>query len=89
MSSYEVYKFLKRESGEEKALLAAGYIKNAQIVSLDDVLAIQAVDIALNYRIAMAGAIVAATANMYDCLLITSDADLKNLPNVKFLPKKE
>lgn len=25
---YEVYKILKREAGEEKALLAAGYMKN-------------------------------------------------------------
>ena len=84
---YEVYKFLKRESGEEKALLAAGYIKNAQVVSLDDALAIHAADMALKYRLAMADAIVAATANMYDCLLITSDADLKTLPNVNFAPK--
>ncbi len=86
---YEVYKFLKREAGEEKAFLAIGYIKNARIVPLDDTLALKAADIALEHRIAMADAMVAATADMHDCILITSDADLKNLPNVKFLSKND
>jgi len=86
---YEVYKFLKREAGEEKALLATGYIKNARIIPLDDILALKAADIALEHRIAMADAIVAATAEMHDSVLITSDADLKDLANVKFLPKRQ
>ena len=85
---YEVYKFLKREAGEEKALLAAGYMKNARLVSLDESLAIYAADTALKYRLAMADAMVAACASAFDCILVTSDADLKDMPNVKFISKE-
>ncbi len=44
---YEVYKVLKREAGEEKALLAAGYMKSSPVIPLDETLAIAAADIAL------------------------------------------
>jgi len=39
---YEVYKVLKREVGEEKALLAAGYMKNSPVIPLDETLALAA-----------------------------------------------
>lgn len=42
---YEVYKILKREAGEEKALLAVGYMKNALVITLDDTLALAAADL--------------------------------------------
>jgi hypothetical protein len=39
---YEVYKILKREVGEEKALLAVGYTKNLPVIPLDETLALAA-----------------------------------------------
>lgn len=75
---YEVYKILKREAGEEKALIAAGYMKKASIVPLDETLALAAADIALQEKLAMADAIILATAKANQCQLITSDADLKH-----------
>ena len=84
---YEVYKILKRGVGEEKALLAVGYMKNAQVIPLDASLALRAADIALQHKLAMADAIVFATALTHECLLITSDSDLQGLNGVKYLPK--
>ena len=84
---YEVYKVLKRGVGEDKALLAVGYMKNAPVIPLDANLALRAADIALQYGLAMADAIVFATALTHECLLITSDSDLKGLNGVKYLPK--
>jgi predicted nucleic acid-binding protein len=84
---YEVYKILKREAGEEKALLAAGYMKLSPVIPVDEVLALAAADIALQEKLAMADAIVLATARLHHCTLITSDADLKNQPCVKFIAK--
>ena len=84
---YEVYKILKREVGEEKALLAAGYMKSSSIVPLDETLALAAADIALQERLAMADAIIVATALACNCTLVSSDVDLKDQPNVKFIPK--
>ena len=53
---YEVYKILKREVGEEKALLAAGYMKNSAVIPLDETLALAAADVALRESLAMADA---------------------------------
>lgn len=84
---YEVYKILKRERGEEKALLALGQMQQSEVVVLDATLALHAADLSLRHGLAMADAIVYATARMRDCELVTSDADLKGLDGVVFLPK--
>lgn len=84
---YEVYKILKREVGEEKALLACAYMKNSPVIPADEVLALAAADIALQEKLAMADAIVLATAHLNNCTVITSDADLKNKPCVKYIAK--
>ena len=84
---YEVYKVLKREVGEEKALLAVGHMKNSRVVPLDETLAFAAADVALKENLAMADAIIVASARAHDCTIITSDADLKHQANVRYLPK--
>jgi len=85
---YEVYKVLKREVSEEKALLAVGYMKNAPIIPLNEILALSAADIALQENLAMADAIIVATARNHNAKIITSDSDLKDQPNVNYIHKK-
>jgi predicted nucleic acid-binding protein len=84
---YEVYKILKREVGEDKALLAAGYMKGARVIPLDDTLALAAADVALQNKLAMADAIIVAAARSNGCKIVTSDADLKGQPEVDYIPK--
>jgi len=85
---YEVYKIMKREAGEEKALLAFGHMKNSEVISFDENLALQAADLSLLHNLAMADAIVYATACRKSCKLITSDKDLMGLPEVTFISSK-
>jgi len=85
---YEVYKVLKRNAGEEKALLAAGYMKNSSVIPFDDNLALVAADIALQEKLAMADAIIVAVSRVHNCRIISSDADLKDQPNVDYIPKR-
>jgi predicted nucleic acid-binding protein len=85
---YEVYKVFKREASEEKALLAAGYMKNSSIISLDETLAIAAADIARQEKLAMANAIIVAVSRVHKCRIISSDSDLEDQPNVKYIPKQ-
>ena len=85
---YEVYKILKREAGEEKALLAVGYMKQSPVIVLDETLSLAAADTALREGLGMADAIVLATAQANGCTIITSDADLKGKPDVDYLPKQ-
>ena len=83
----EVYKILKREVGEEKALLAVGYMKNSPVIPLDDTLALAAADISLQKKLAMADAIVVAVSRAHGSRIVSSDVDLKNIDNVEYIQK--
>ena len=85
---YEVYKILKREVGEEKALLAAGYMSNSVVIPFDGTLALVAADIALQEKLAMADAIIVAISRVHNCRIISSDADLREQSNVYYIPKQ-
>jgi len=85
---YEVYKLLCREISEQVALEAAARLKSARLVPLDDQLALEAADLSLEHGLAMADAVVYATARHYDALLVTSDADFADLPGVQYLERQ-
>lgn len=82
---YEVYKKIKRERGEETALLFSGQIGTHAIVPLSDSIAYLAADISLLHGLAMADAIVYATARDQDAQVVTGDTDLKDLPGLIYI----
>ncbi|MEA2084427.1 MAG: PIN domain-containing protein [Thermodesulfobacteriota bacterium] len=63
-------------------------MKNSPIIPLDETLALAAADIALQESLAMADAIIVAVSRFHNCTIISSDSDLKDQTNVKFIPKK-
>jgi predicted nucleic acid-binding protein len=82
---YEVYKRLRRDAGEGAADAIAAEMGKTLIVPLDDQLAMMAAEESLSHKLAMADAIVYATALAYSAKIITSDADFKGLPHVIYL----
>ena len=82
---YEVYKKIRRERGEAAALIAAGQLNATQVIPLTEPIARMAADFSLRHGLAMADAMVYATSRDHDVQLITSDADLKDLPAVVYL----
>jgi len=82
---YEVYKKLKREQGEETALALVGRLQATEVVPLTGSIAYLAADLSLRHGLAMADAIIYATARDQEAEVITSDADLKNLPGVVYI----
>ncbi|MBA5867444.1 MAG: PIN domain-containing protein [Nitrospira sp. CR1.3] len=82
---HEVYKKIKRERGEESALLLAGRLNATEVIPLTDSIAFLAADLSLRHGLAMADAIVYATARDQQAEVITCDADLKDLPGVSYL----
>ena len=84
---YEVYKIIKRQRSEEEALTAIAQMGKTQVIPLNDTIALTAADASLTYQIAMADAIVYATALTHKAKLVTSDADLAALPGVVYLKK--
>ncbi len=84
---YEVYKIIKRQRSEEEALTTAAQMGKTQLVPLNDTIALTAADASLTYQLAMADAIVYATALTHKAKLVTSDADLASLPGVVYHKK--
>jgi predicted nucleic acid-binding protein len=79
---YEVYKKIKREKGEETAFLFSGQLRASHVVQLTESIAYLAADMSLRHGLAMADAIVYATARDQDAQVVTGDADLKDRPGV-------
>ena len=82
---YEVYKKIKRERGEESAILFSGRLHATNVVQLTQSIAYLAADISLRHGLAMADAIVYATALDQNADVVTGDADLKDLPGVVYV----
>jgi toxin FitB len=83
---YEVYKVIRRDLSEERALEALSAMRRATIAPVDETLALEAADIALSRGLAMADAIIFATARRHGAKLITGDRDFEGLPDVVLIP---
>jgi predicted nucleic acid-binding protein len=84
---YEVYRWLKRQRGEEEALIAVAQLVKTQVVPLTTSLALAAADLGLEHGLPMADSLIYAAAVTMSAELVTSDADFANLPGVVYLPK--
>lgn len=82
---YEVYKVIRRDISEERAVEAISAMTKAEIVGVDESLALEAADISLELGLAMADSLVYATAIRLGATLVTADTDFADLPNVVLL----
>ena len=84
---YEVCKKIKNLQGEQNALEAFAQISRTRIVELTSAIALRAADISIALKLGSADAIILATAQECKAEVITSDKQLKDLKNVKFINK--
>lgn len=82
---YEVYKALCRDASEDTADRAAAWLSQQTVVPLDERLALHAADVSLQRRLAMADAIVLATAEVFEAGVLTCDAHFAGLPGVEYI----
>jgi len=85
---YEVYKRLKRELSELDAVVAVSAMQRTRVVPISSELALTAADLSLEHGLAMADAIILATAQLYRAELVSSDSDFETVPGVTYLPKR-
>jgi predicted nucleic acid-binding protein len=78
---YEVYKVIRRAVSEERAVEAVSVLRRATIAPVDEPLALEAAELSLAHRLAMADSLVYATARRYGATLVTGDADFEGLPD--------
>lgn len=83
---YEVYKKIRREKTEDKALEAYAYIVSyTKIIPLDEKTALDAAEKSLEFGLGMADAIITATADNNDAKIVTSDKHFKELDDVAYI----
>ena len=82
---YEIYKVVRRDLNEERAIEAVSALRTTTIEPVAEGLALEAADVALEYGIAMADAIIYATASRHEAELVTGDADFDGLPGVTLI----
>ena len=82
---YEIYKVVRRDLNEERAIDAVSALRTTTIEPLSESLALEAADVALELELAMADAIIFATASRHDAEIVTGDADFEGLPGVALI----
>ena len=84
LSSYEVFKKVRRERGERDALQVAAVMQSGQVVDIDASLCLEAAQLDLP----LADSLMYATAQRHAALLWTQDAGFEGLDGVKYFPKR-
>jgi predicted nucleic acid-binding protein len=79
---YEVLKKLTRDSGKTEADRFVSHALRRVVVPLDRALAVSAATVSLDSKLAMADAIIYATAQTYHAQLVTGDLAFLGLPGV-------
>ncbi len=85
---YEIFKFVKQKEGEVEAIKIAAQLKQGQVLPLTETIALEAANISINYKLAMADSLIYASAKVADAIVWTQDKDFEGLPGVKYYAKK-
>ena len=83
---YEVSRRIESSVGRRAAAEAVGQMQKATIIPVDDTIATAASSFSITHKLAMADAIIYATAQLHQATLITSDAHFAGLPGVTLIP---
>ena len=87
VSLYEVFRVVLQTRGEDDALRAASLMRQGREVPLSSALALEAARLAHELRLAMADAIILATAQGAGATLWTQDADFEGIEGVRYFAK--
>ena len=87
ISLYEVFRVVLRERGEDSAIRAAALMRQGREVALSPALALEAARLAHERSLAMADAIILATARANRATLWTQDADFEGVSGVRYYAK--
>ena len=84
---YEVFKRVLMQRNEQDALRAIGVMSLGTVVDIDRQLAINAAQISLELKLAMADSLILATTRAHKATLWTQDEHFNELDGVKFIQK--
>lgn len=84
---YELFKWVCREKDEACAFDIIGVTESAHVMPIDTSIAVLAAKLSRQHRLAMADALVLASAQKKKATVITCDSHFKHLPEVTYFPK--
>jgi len=84
---YEVFKIVLRQRGETEALQAVAAMQRGMVCDLTPKLALAASRLSIQHSLPMADSIILATAQLYDAIIWTQDADFEGIAKVKYFQK--
>jgi predicted nucleic acid-binding protein len=80
---FEVFRVIRRQRSEEEAIKAVAQMQKTSVVDLDQFIALTAADVSIEHGLAMADAIIFATAQVQDIQLVTADSDFEALSGAR------
>ncbi len=87
LSLFEVYRHLLRHLGRDDALNIIAAMRQGTVMDLDDRVALDAAELSVTTKLALADSIMLATARAHDAVFWTQDADFEGLENVRLKRK--
>ncbi len=84
----EVFKRILQQRGEDAALQAVAIMQQGHIVELSTSIALAAAKSGFKFDLPLADGVILATAQMYNAIIWTQDADFKDLEGVKYTEKR-
>lgn len=87
LSLFEVYRHMLRHIGRDEALRVVAAMRSGIVVDLDGGLALEAAELSVETKLALADSIILATAQAHEATLWTQDADFEGLDHVEYRPK--
>lgn len=85
---YELFKWFSREQGPEVAKIVMATSFQGVIVPVTTEIGLLAAELSLHHKLAMADAMILATAQCHHAELVTSDAHFQGFKGVRFHPKR-
>ena len=85
---FEVFRVIRRQRSEEEAIEAVAQMQKTSVVDLDQFIALTAADVSIEHGLAMADAIVFATAQVQNIQLVTADSDFEGLSGARVFTRK-
>ena len=83
----EVYRYVLRHEGREKALSVAAAMRQGRVIDLDAGLAIEAAELGASHGLPLEDSVIYASALTHEATLWTQDADFDGLNHVEYRPR--
>lgn len=83
----EVFKRILQERGEDAALQVAAIMQQGKVIDLNTSIALASAKSSHRSGLPLADGVILATAQMYNAIIWTQDADFRDIEGVKYVEK--